>query len=132
MESPKVYYGYDEKGQNVSYAKAVDATELINPADVQTAIDNVKTTFDEQFKSIADALMTMVKPDIEEAVIVQGCNMGGTIEDTATLLTQVSGEVTAGIEGLYDLAVQAHDNLQIEANKAAYNACWTNGAVTVR
>lgn len=131
MESPKAYYGYDETGKCITSAKAQDANDFINPAEVQAAITNVKNTFEDQFKAIADALRD-VSTDASEAVIVEGTNMKGTIEDTATLLTQVSGQVTQGIDALYDLAVAAHDNKQAELNVAAYNACRGPGVVSIR
>ncbi len=131
METYKTYYGYDATGKNVSSSTAEDANNYINPSEVQAAITNVKNAFEDQFKSIADALRD-VSTDASEAVIVEGTNMKGTIEDTATLLTQVSGQVTQGIDSLFDLAVDAHDKIQKELNERAYKNCWTNGATSVR
>ena len=130
MESPKTYHGYDETGKCVVSATATDANTVLNPADVKAAIDNVKSAFEDQFKAIADALRG-VSTDASEAVIVEGTNMKGTIEDTATLLTQVSGQVTQGIDGLYDLAVNAHDEIQAKFNTDAYNACRVTGVVAI-
>ena len=130
MLSPKTYNGYDAQGNHVSYATAVDANEYINPAEVKTAIDNVKSAFEQQFRNIATSLRD-ISTDAEEAVIVQGTNMGGAIDDTASLLIDISGQVTEGIDGLYDLAVSVHDEIQQQANDMARQSCYTNGAVTV-
>ena len=103
---------------------------LINPAEVQAAIDNVKSVFEEQLNNVASSLRD-ISQDADEAIIVQGTSMEGTIEDTATLLTQVSGQVTQGIDALYDYAVQAHDQLQIIENNKAYNNCIVADVVSV-
>ncbi|MBP5679377.1 MAG: hypothetical protein J6X28_06100 [Bacilli bacterium] len=130
MENPKTYKGLDAEGNVKAQCTAVDANTLINPAEVQAAIDNVKSVFEEQLNNVASSLRD-ISQDADEAIIVQGTSMEGTIEDTATLLTQVSGQVTQGIDALYDYAVQAHDQLQIIENNKAYNNCIVADVVSV-
>lgn len=130
MESPKTYRGYDEDGNCKIQRTGVDANTQINPADVKAAIENVKAVFAEQMRLIATSL-TNISEDADEAVVVQGTSMQGTIEDTATLLTQLTDQVTQGIDQLYDYAVTAHDQLQRNNNIDAYNSCIINGVVRI-
>lgn len=130
MEYPKTYRGVDSEGKVVTQCTAYDANGYINPAEVQAAIENVKAVFEEQLKSVADSLRD-VSTDAKDAIIVQGTDMAGTIEDTATLLTSISSQVTQGIDQLYGYAVQAHDQLQINENNKAYNACIASNVVSV-
>lgn len=130
MESPKVYRGYNKEGTCVVSKTAVDANTLLNPAEVQAAIENVKDVFSAQMKAVAQALKD-ISNDAEEAVIVQGTNMGGTIDDVCSLLLTLSDKITSGIESLYDTAVKVHDELQRNENNKAYNACAVSGVVSI-
>ena len=129
-KSPKTYHGYDKDGKCITTQTGLDANTQINPAEVQAAIDNVKSVFEEQMKNVANAL-TDISTDAEEAVIVQGTSMTGTIEETATLLNGLAGQVTSGIDQLYTYAVEAHDQLQTNNNIDAYNACKVSGVVSI-
>ena len=131
MVSPVTYRGYDKDGTCITQHTGVDANTQINPAEVKAAIDNVKAVFDEQMQAVATSL-TKISEDAEEAIIVQGTNMGQTIEDTANVLKELGGQVTAGIDTLYDYAVQAHDKLQENNNNRAYNECRVNGVVSIQ
>lgn len=119
MESPKTYYGFDETGGCVSTAPAKDANNDINPSEVQAAINNLKNVFSEQLTDVARELRA-ISQDADEAIIVQGTSMAQSIEDAATLLTQLPTQVTAGIDDLYGYAVEAHDHLQTGYNNKAY------------
>ena len=131
MVSPVTYRGYDQDGTCIIQRTGVDANTQINPADVKAAIENVKAVFAEQMQNVAKSL-TNISEDAEEAVIVQGTNMSKTIEDTATILSQLAEQVTTGIESLYEYAVQAHDSLQENNNATAYNECRVSGVVSIR
>ena len=126
MVSPVTYRGYDQEGKCITQHTGVDANTQINPAEVKAAIENVKTVFAEQMEAIAQSL-TNISEDAEEAVIVQGTNMGQTIEDTAMVLKELPNQIIQGIDVLYDYAVQAHDQLQDTNNARAYYECKVSG-----
>jgi len=121
MLTPKTYRGYDSDGKCVIEYTAVDANDYINPAEVQTAIDKVKTAFTEQMKDVGDKLRA-ITADASEAIIVQGTKMDEVIEDTADALDQVPGQIYDSISGLYAEAEAAHDKIQTAANEEARNA----------
>lgn len=131
MESPKTYKGYDKEGKCITTKTAVDATTMLDPAEVKSAIENIKSVMTEQMGKISSAL-TSLSSDANEAVIVQGTSMSGAIEDTANVLGQIPGTVMGEIEPLYDLAVTTHDKLQREENEKAESAVRsTSGVVSV-
>lgn len=131
MVSPVTYRGFDQEGNCIVQKTGLDANTQINPSEVKAAIENVKNVFAEQMQLIAKSL-TNISEDAEDAIIVQGTNMSGTIEDTSTILGQLGTQVTQGIETLYDYAVQAHDTLQETNNARAYNECRVNGVVSIQ
>ena len=128
--SPKSYRGYDSEGKCVSNATASDATGYIDPAAVETAVEKVKSVAAEEIESIATALGKLTE-DANDAIIVQGTDMGTTIEDVVSGIKTIPGQIGDSIADLKTLAQQAHDDLQNQFNEAAYNACWCNGAVSV-
>ena len=128
--SPKSYRGYDSEGKCVSSATASDATGYIDPAAVATAVEKVKSVAAEEMDSIATALGKLTE-DANDAIIVQGTDMGATIEDIVSGIKTIPGQIGDSIADLKTLAQQAHDDLQNQFNEAAYNACWCNGAVSV-
>lgn len=131
METPRTYRGYNNEGTCVAKCSAQDANKWINPAEVQQAINNVEQIFTEQMRTVGNALQN-IEYDAEEAIIVQGTNMGKTIEDTVRAINMLPGQAMQGISELYEYSVQAHDNLQQQANNYAYNqAASANGVVRV-
>ena len=118
MVSPRTFYGYDNESRCVASATALDATTLLDPAEVKAAVDNLENVFSTEMTSIATALHNMTQ-DANEAVIVQGTSMSGTIDDTATAISQIPGQVSSSISELYGLACQVHDSLQEQANEEA-------------
>ncbi|MBR3210534.1 MAG: hypothetical protein IKF71_01175 [Bacilli bacterium] len=131
MLSPKTYRGYDEEGKVVITKTAKDANSQINPAQVKKAIENVKKVFEDEMQVIAKSL-TKISEDAEEAIIVQGTDMGGTLLDTSKIISEMGTKMTEGIDSLYDYAVQMHDKLQKDNNTAAYNACCISGVASIR
>lgn len=132
METPKTYSGYDEEGNFVLTVTAVDANGFINPSEVQTAIENVKTVVKEQMTTVTNAIRNF-ENDAKEAIIVQGTNMSGVIEDICTSLKQLDGTIGDSISCLYDEAVKVHDAIQTKANSEAYSQCSSqSGVVSVR
>lgn len=131
MVSPVTYRGFNQEGTCIVQRTGTDANTQINPEQVKAAIENVKTVFAEQMQLVAKSL-TNISEDADEAVIVQGTNMTENIEQTASILTELSSTLTQGIDGLYDLAVTAHDQLQTNNNNIAYNECRVNGVVSIQ
>lgn len=121
MLSPRTYYGYDNESRCVASATALDANTLLNPAEVKAAVDNLENVFTTEMTSIATALHNMTQ-DANESVIVQGTSMAGTIEDTATAIVQIPGQVSSSFSELYSYSVQVHDVLQEQANEEARSA----------
>ena len=130
MESPKTYHGYDSDDNCITTVTADDATNYINPDEVKQAIDNLEAVLKEQFKGISDALRG-IEQDANEAVIVQGTKMSGTIEETCNALDAIPSSVMSQIGDLYNESVQVHDQLQTEFNEKAKNAAWGNNVVRV-
>ena len=130
LESPKTYRGYNSESKPIVANTGRDANQEINPAEVKAAIENVKKVFAEQMEIVAKALMK-VATDTEDAVIVQGTSMAPVIEDTARQIRELDSKVTAGIDDLYEYACAAHDEIQKENNRAAYNACRVTGVVSI-
>ena len=52
MEVPKTYIATNSEGQQVCVAKAQDANNLINPAEVQKALDKIEKVAEEGMKNI--------------------------------------------------------------------------------
>jgi len=128
MLSPKTYHGYNSEGKCIASCTALDANTLIDPAEVQAALNNLENVFNEEMGRIASSLRQV---DASDAVIVQGASMSGVIQDTAAAVTQIPGQVSSSFQGLYGLAVQAHDTLQQQANDEARSAVNRSGVVRV-
>ena len=131
METPRTYRGYDSEGTCVVKCTAQDANQWINPEEVQRAIENVEQVFTEQMREVGTALQNIIY-DAEESVIVQGTNMGETIEETARAINTLPSQAMEGISTLYEYSMQAHDNLHKQENIYAYKkAVSANGVVRV-
>ena len=126
MESPKTYRGYNSEGKVIVQQTAQDANDVINPQEVRAAIEHVKEVFSDEMYKLARSLRA-ITDDANEAIIVQGTKMDKTIEETAKVLEQIPGQVTNGIDSLYDESVKTHDQLQDNFNSEAYNGCRTTG-----
>ena len=131
METPRTYRGYNSDGKCVAKTTAQDANKWINPAEVKKAIEKVESVFTEQMNGVGNSLQNIVD-DAEEAVIVQGTDMGKTIEETAKAIKALPKQAMEGIKTLYEYSIQAHDNLQKQANNYAYNqVAGTSGVVRI-
>ena len=131
MESPKTYHGYDKDDKCIKTTTAEDANNYLNPEEVKTALTNLETVLRDQFKAITDALRG-IEQDANDAVIVQGTKMGGTIEEVCNALDSVPDTILGQIGDLYSLAVTKHDEIQRELNDTAYNStASTSGVVRV-
>lgn len=120
MLAPKTYTGYDQEGNVVCRCTAIDANEYLNPNDVKNAIDNIESVATEGINNICKALNN-VAPDADEAVIVQGTKVTGTIEEVCSAIKSLPSSITDNISSMYTEAIAAHDNLQTQANDGAYN-----------
>ena len=130
MESPKTYHGYDKDGKCITTSPAEDANNYLNPEEVKQAITNLENVLKEQFKGITDALRG-IEQDANEAVIVQGTKMSGTIEETCTAIDGIPEQIMSGISELYDASVSAHDEIQRTLNDTAKSNAWGNNVVSV-
>lgn len=121
MEVPKTYIGTDAEGQQICSVKAVDANDYINPAEVQAAIEKIKTVVKDEMQNIINGMSNIII-DADEAIIVEGTKMTQTIQDVCTELKKLPDSFIDSISGIYDESIKAHDALQKEENDKAYNA----------
>ena len=121
MERAVTYRGYNSENNCIASCTAQDANQWINPEEVQRAIAKVEEVFKEEMRAVGNGLQDIVY-DADESVIVQGTKMGPTIEETARAINSLPSQAMEGISTLYEYSVQAHDNLQRQANRSAYNA----------
>ena len=132
MIAPKTYVGYDNEGNRIASCTAQNANEHLNPADVQAAIDNIKSVLDEQMRIISTALNN-IAPEAGAALIVQGTKMEAPIQEMSNELGKVADSVVDSISSVYTEAVSVHDDIQNQLNDAAYNTIRsTQGVVSVR
>lgn len=118
MKTPITYTGYNDKNECIATVEAKDADDYLNPKEVQTAIENVKTVMEKELGKISKALREEVS-SAETAIIVKGTHMGDPIEDTASSIDKLPNAVYNSLEGLYEKAENAHDKLQDAANDDA-------------
>lgn len=130
MVSPRTFRGYDQNGNQVASCPAKDASEYLNPNEVKAAVDNLIAVFQEEMNNIATALRDTTK-DANEAIIVRGTKMTGTIEDTADSIQKIPSQVIGSFQDLYTAAVNTRDALQEELNKAAYNSVAACGVAQI-
>ena len=128
METPKTFHGYDEDDDCIATETAEDANNYLNPEEVKAALAKLEAVLKEQFKGIVDALRA-IEQDANEAVIVQGTKMGGTIEDTCEALEAIPDSILGEIGDLYNEAVIAHDEIQRTLNDNAKSSAWNHSGV---
>lgn len=121
MISPIKYTGYDKDNNIVGHCTGVNANDYINPAEVGKQVENIESVVKTQLDNIKHALMD-ISLDAQDAIIVQGTNMKGTIEDICTAVGSLSSTFTNSLSGLYGEAEKAHDKLQEQANADARSA----------
>ena len=110
MATPRVFYGYDQKGNCIVTSRALDATTVLNPVEVKAAIENLENVFTEEMKRLASALHDVTQ-DANEAIIVQGTKMSATIDDTANAIIQIPSQVMESFVELYDYSIKACEAL---------------------
>jgi hypothetical protein len=118
MVSPRTFYGYDESSNCIASCPAQDATYMIDPSEVKAALDNLSFVLTEELNRIASALQDV---QVEDAIVVQGTNMSGMIDDTATAISQIPNQIINSLSSIYDYSVYAHDSLQNGYNQDAYD-----------
>ena len=114
MVEPGTYSGYDANG-NAATVTAQDANGDINPSEVESAVNNLQSTLESQFKELSSALRG-VEQDANDAVVVQGSKIGGAIEETCSVLESVPNSIMGRIGNLKSEAEAAHDRLQNKYN----------------
>ena len=116
------YYGYDnQEPQNYWEATADSAKEAIDPDAIYDAIENVKTTFDEQLKKVEAALKN-ITTEADQAQVVNGASMGPVIDETAGYIGGLGPTLYNGIDEIYTQAVKVYNELQEQLNKYAEDA----------
>lgn len=118
MKAPITYTGYNDKNECIATITGQDANNFINPAEVKSAIENVKDVMEEQLGNVSKALRAEVSA-AETAIIVKGTHMGDPIEDTASSIDKLPNAVYNSLEGIYEQAETAHDKIQDAANDEA-------------
>ena len=132
MLAPKTYRGYDQEGNVVVTVTAYDANQYLNPTEVKAAIDNLESVAQDAINKISNALMN-VAPDANEAVIVQGTKIQGTIEDVCSAIKTLPGTIVDNVSSMYTESITAHDRLQTKENEAARAQAGSyEGVVSVR
>ena len=118
MSAPITYTGYNDKNECIATITGQDANIFINPAEVKSAIENVKDVMDEQLGNVSAALRAEVSA-AETAMIVKGTHMGDPIEETASTIDKLPIAVYNTLEEFYKEAETAHNKLQDAANDEA-------------
>ena len=118
MIKPETYAGYDNNGKIIAQYTGFDANQHINPAEVKTAIDNVKTTFKTEMGNIKKALNN-IETDADEAIIVEGTKMNKVFDSMGEILDAAPDSISDGLDSLYDESVSVHDKIQTQANTQA-------------
>lgn len=120
MEIPKTYTAYDEEGKVVGGPiTGEDANNYIDPAKVQSGIQNVVSVAQQECRNIATAIEG-ITPDLKSALVVKGKTMATNADQIRSVVEIIPGTIEERIKPLYDLAVQEHDKKQIENNENAY------------
>lgn len=121
------YSVYDSDGNLIGTYTAEDANNYINPAEVQTAVTNIKTTVNGQLNGIAGKLSGV---DVSRTVLVQGTTIDGQVNEVikgivGSTTDTGEGSATSSLDSLVTAAEAAHDNIQSQLNEQAYNAAQT-------
>lgn len=119
LTSPGIYYGTNEQGETIT-VRAQDANDYINPQNVLNAINNIDSIVTEELKKITDALQPL-GAEIDTAIVVKDKKMEQTVDDICIAIMD-SAKYFDAISGLYNDAVEAHNNLQQQLNNEA-QAC---------
>lgn len=132
MVEPKTYTGYDKDSVKVATITAVDANEYLNPDEVQKAIDNLEAVATEQLQLIAKALSTIAY-DASHAVVVKSTNMQQTIDEMAAEISngEIVKSIVDNVSEMHTVAIEAHDQLQNNANDDAYNTILNSKGVEI-
>ena len=126
---PITYRGYDSNGDCIAQCTAPDAKTMINPEEVKNAVEAVINAFKDSLGDVSKQLKNLTE-DTDDALIVKGTKMTETVEQTATSIAEIPAQVETSLGELYDNAVEAHRQLQEEANRKAREAvAGTSGVV---
>ena len=132
MIAPKTYVGYDQTGNRVATCTAANANDVISPADVQNALNNIRNVLDEHMKNICNSL-TNVAPEAGAALVVEGTKMTEPIQELANELSKITESIMNNINGIYDESLTVHDKIQTQFSEDACNTVKRcEGVVSVR
>ena len=127
MVTPVTYTAYDAEGKVVGGpTTGEDANNYIDPAKVQSAIQNVVSVVEQECRNIATAVEG-IEPDLKEALVVNGKTMENSAEKVCSVVKSVPAQISSLINHLYNLAVQEHDKKQLENNEKALASVSASG-----
>ena len=99
MTISKTYKGYDSNNQHVITVTARNATDYINPQEVEAAIEKIKTVATEEIEIITNSLGKLTE-DANDAIIVQGTKMTGTFEEIITGIKTIPDQIAEALAEL--------------------------------
>ena len=97
---------------------AEDANNDINPAEIEAAVENYRSSSETAFKNVSNKIQG-VEPEACEAIIVQRTNIGGKMEEVASKIDAISSQVASQFDHLPSLAMAKHDEIQTIYNAEA-------------
>lgn len=129
MEAQKTYTGYGSKNEVLAYATAKSAKEYIDPDRVKAALENFNNVVKESMDAIIQSINTIIAPDAQEAVIVEGTRITPVLEDVNEAISMYANKMIEDLSILYEEALRKYDELQIQANNDAYYAVRSQAGV---
>ncbi len=132
MEPRRTYKGYDSKNNYLAHCEAKDAKEYIDPDRVKAALENFNSVVKESMDAIITAINTIIAPDAQEAVIVEGTRITPILEEVNEGIAAIANQMIESVSTLYDEAVIRFNEIQTQANNDAYQQVRTyTGVVNV-
>ena len=119
LVSPKIYYVYDEHETLIHQYESEDVSEnYINPDEVKSAIDNLKTVLEDGFTNIGNKIADEAAYDAENALVVEDTNTSSLFDEVSGMLTDgtIMTELNTTLDSMYESAVAKHNELQEAAN----------------
>ena len=123
LTNPIVISVYDKDNNLIATVTSSVAKDYIDPDEIQTAIDNLKTTIEDGLSTIELAMESEALPTADNALVIRDTDTSSLFFQVTDSLTDgsIMEQVSAVVDGIYDEAVTAHNTLQEEANSKARN-----------
>ena len=123
----ETWVGYDEEGKEIKRIKAADANGDINPEEISTAIEKVKTACEEKMKGMVgkiDALRNVAF----EAIRIEGMTLDEFIGAIEEVINGFGDEIAGILNPLVQQAIAEHDRLQTQYNSEAESSAASGSA----